>query len=37
MTTQEIQDEIDYLEQKRIDHGWTQADVLKYNHLISLQ
>lgn len=36
MTTQEINEEIEYLEKKKVNYGWTQADVLRYNYLLSL-
>jgi hypothetical protein len=36
MTTQEIENEIEYLEEKRVKDGWTQKDADRYNYLMSL-
>jgi hypothetical protein len=36
MKANEIEEEIKYLEQKRIHFGWTQQDAIRYEWLKSL-
>ena len=36
MTTTEIEKEIEYLENKKGNYGWTQSDVILYEYLVKL-